>query len=86
MKLYGYVPKDGDVIVKSRIHRWFDIKEQKVLYGVMVKIDGQLHKFYGHVLDKKTKHPVLFDDELDAEKFRNELIARAAIRKAEGES
>lgn len=77
MKLYVYTVKDGGRVVKARVHRWFDHHENRVMYGVQVKTEGQPHKFFGHVFDGEPLRPVLFADEQDAIKYKDELMAKA---------
>lgn len=77
MKMYIYPVKNGGRVVKARIHRWLDHQEDRVMYGVQAKTEGQAHNFFCHVFDGEPLQPVLFVGEHDAIKYKDELIAKA---------
>ncbi len=77
MKMYIYSVKSGGRVVKARIHEWLDRQEDRVMYGVQVKTEGQPHNFFCHAFDGEPLQPVLFADEQDAIQYKNELMAQA---------
>ena len=65
-KQYPHSLKDGDKVVKVRTHVWYDTSKGIPLFGAQVKLKGQDHRFYQHVVDQNGK-PMLFEQEREAQ-------------------
>lgn len=71
-KQYSHRLKDGDKVVKVRTHAWWDAVDCVPVWGAQVKLKGQEHRFYQHVVDHNGT-PMLFEQERDAQMLVNSI-------------
>ncbi len=71
-KQYAHRLKDGDRVVKVRTHAWYDAHKGIPMFGAQVKLKGQAHRFYQHIVDL-SGNPMLFEQERDAQMLVNSI-------------
>lgn len=71
---YFWTPKEGDVVTKIRTHAWFNKEKQEPCYGVQVKIKGQTHRYFMHVMREDTYRVALFEDISEALNFKTKIL------------